>query len=372
MKQQVLEIILNRPNARTVEIADKLDIDPEQVRPFIAAEIAQGVIVEETIVAPNGRPVMSFRYASAAPKATVINELPSDPLPPRVLRALPPTERPLAAAPRPQVPAPEPIRGVALDAPAPLEIDVPVTRKADVPLAAPSIVVQPKQTRVERAIACLRAANGTPVHSADLADAMGLKDTSSPAAYLKYAMSDGRVCMRGKNWTLGPALGGTPEAVPASQAPQAPTAAQWVASAEGEDSPAIERPPVAPVSEGVAAASAWVAAAEDDAPLRIGGAANYPIPPVAEGAPDISRPGLYENGEFRKAPEEIVGVAPVAPAVPVRDSGAQRFIAGVLSDGSLHLRIPGISPLDLPPEHARALYEFMQAHGYAAWPKQPA
>ncbi|MEJ7804319.1 MAG: hypothetical protein WKG03_00135, partial [Telluria sp.] len=189
MKQAILNLIRTSPNVRTVEISDKLDIDLDRVRPLIAGDIASGVIVEEPVIAPNGRTVLSFRFASAAPvAAAVAATLAPEPIPARVARTIKPASRAADQMPeKAQVHAPE--QAVAagdalatqfvMGAPQPAakpgpadaapEIDVPITRKYDVPLLSSAtkladVLPTPPRTkrtgprtgptRVELAIAC--------------------------------------------------------------------------------------------------------------------------------------------------------------------------------------------------------------------------
>lgn len=453
-RQAILDLIALYPNIRSVELADRLDMEPERVRPLIEDDIKSGQIVEEEIRAPNGCMVASFRHYGATPKASAAPAAPTA-VPARVARALPPAQRAqvvgvpvfgtkadplvpeaerkdhasrqpgektrvqlaiehLAAATGPVksrdlavamgigvTGKPRDYLGAALrggrvayddgcwtlgdgSKPSALaeggEIDVPVTRKEDVPLVgsekgriAAAVSRRMDVSRVQRAIDHMRAAN-QPVTTAELRKAMGLVTASHPSNYLATALRDGRVVHKDGFWTVG----------------GAPQVAEEVPAPAVIPEPAIELRSVAPT--------------EQAAP-RIGGTENYPVPPVADGAPDISRPGLYENGQFRAPPEAIItpaapeqaeqppaagandefpcafdpaaverrlrGKQP-APAPEVRDPATERFLAGVLSDGSLHLRIPGRPPVDLPPEDARTLYEFLKTHGYAAWPKQTA
>jgi len=528
MKTEVLSLILSRPNVRTVEIADRLDMDPECVRPLIADEIKRGIIVEEPVVAPNGRTVQSFRYATAAPAAAVVLEAQASPFPARVLRSLPPTERPIVERERPlssrPVPMPPPRAtdplSLALSpahvatepapelaqaaADEPLEIDVPVTRKEGVPLvaSAPAVFTAGRAkapTRVELALACLRAAHPSPVQTVALASAMGLPSGHHPTSYLKMALNKARVLRNGTEWALGPSEAGNvpfagwanpPAAVelpapvvkprdvplspderaiadelpaddvivpepdpagacvagfaddcdcddcktvaalqselalaapveqPAAQVEQAhapevpkfldiPSGPKWtpeaarakVAARKLDELRAVNWGPTGeqrPV--GISAEVVGVLAHDGLSLVKVptGGLPNIKtpyIPQVASGAPDITRNGLYENGEFRKPAEEVLafhpkGVEPVPPemgllwtrggiAVAANDVRAgmllnvpaEKFLAAILSDGSLELRLPGRGVVPLTTEEARELYQFMQRMGYAAWPK---
>ncbi|MEJ7806014.1 MAG: hypothetical protein WKG03_08875, partial [Telluria sp.] len=271
-------------------------------------------------------------------------------------------------------------------------------------------------------------AEGEPVPSEMLARAMGLPAKAHPASCLKDALHDGRVALHAKMWKLGPKAPPAPVETPAAVELPAPVvvvreptqqerhdegvaklmasaktaivnvAADWVANAQPKE-PVIVRELPSPAD----AAAEWVAAAEAEplasvAPARAfesgfaserftGGLPNIKTPYLPK-APelDIARNGLYENGEFRRPAHAIVDAAKITASDNLRirtidhnrvpafqePSNAPQFVAGVMSDGSLELRIPGKAPFDLPAEHARTLYEFMQAHGYAAWPKKQA
>ena len=306
MKQKVIELILNRPNIRTVEIADILDLEPDSVRPWVAAEIGSGTIVEEPVIAPNGKTVLSFRFFSSAPAAAAVAAtLAPEPTPARVARTVPPTSKRPGAAPKP---APEVVKPAI-----PVTIDVPVTRKLDVPIftathALPPAAATRGKSKAATAIEYLLGSG--PVRTASLKRAMGLAASAHPSNYLKHALQTGRVLYDapGGMWS---AVG--PELVKAADAAPQPA---HRCEAQSVDV-------VASVSEVT------------------------PAPAPAQEA------------------QEVAAAVVAVPAK--RDSGADRFIAGVLSDGSLHLRIPGESPLDLPVEHARALWEFMQTHGSVAW-----
>lgn len=306
MKQKVIELILNRPNIRTVEIADIFDVEPDSVRPLVAAEIASGTIVEEPVIAPNGKTVLSFRFFSSAPAAAAVAAtLAPEPTPARVARTMPPTSKRPGAASKP---APEVVKPAIS-----VSIDVPVTRKLDVPIfaaasALPSAAATRGKSKAASAIEYLRGSG--PVRTASLKRAMGLSSSSHPSSYLKHAIQAGRILYDapGGMWSAA-----GPELVKAADAAPQPA---HRCEAQSVD---------------------MVASASKVAPAH---------------APAKDAQGV---------------VAPVVAVPTKRDSGADRFIAGVLSDGSLHLRIPGESPLDLPVEHARALWEFMQTHGSAAW-----
>ena len=281
----------------------------------------------------------------------------------------------------------------------PLEIDVPVSRKGDVPLVLPepAPLPTPKRregpTRVDRGLALLREKHPASVKNPELMEAMGLPVKHSPYSYMQSAIRSGRAVYANRVWSLGANELSELEAEAAQ--PAAATGAEWVAQADPEGQ--VDFAPAAGAGVQLDAAAAWVAAAEDEpaavevpelapapapvagVPSIVGGLPMLTRPPfvpaeVEPGAAvlDFSRPGVYENGIFRRGPEKTVAPevsesAPLSAAAPARDPAAERFLSGILSDGSLHLRIPGMKPFDLEPEHARALWEMMRLHGYAAW-----
>lgn len=398
MKQTILDLIAANPNIRTVEISDRLDIDLEMVRPHIADEIRSGEIVEEPILAPNGRTVLSFRRADAAPKVAVVTS-PVEAraaLPARVVRAMPPAVRKMLAPPQ-AAPAPE----AKAESSTPLEIDVQVTRKEGVPLAAEAVPAQeakPRRegvSRVERGLALLRAQHPAPVLNPALMEAMDLPTRHSPYSYMHSAIKGGRALYENRKWTLGPvelAKLEQPAAVeqpaPAvsvrqEQSDTAPaTGAEWVARAEPDGQVEFTRPAVADKKD--SAAAAWVAEAQDEAAapevqqdnaldvpepasllggLPLIGRQFLPADLAPLGSRDFSSAAVYGMGQLRTVGEK----EPLRTCAPARDAAAERFLAGVMSDGSLHLRIPGREPFDLEPAHARALWELMRVHGYAAW-----
>lgn len=117
---------------------------------------------------------------------------------------------------------------------------------------------------------------------------------------------------------------------------------------------------------------------------------------------DISRPGVYENGEFRRphvtsfaipdfgmraipSNNGFIGHSGKGFLTAANDMRApqslymvddatskpftmpkEKFVAGFMSDGSLELRVPGTGNVVLSADHARELYQFIKTMGYAA------
>jgi hypothetical protein len=387
MKQQILDLIRANPNIRTVEISDKLDIDLERVRPLIADEIRALVIVEEPIIAPNGREVLSFRYRDAQPKAEVQTPAPES-LPARVVRALPPAVRKVvvpAASPEP-APARDvaPAATAAAPVPAqpekPQEIDVPVTRKESVPLQR--VVRADGPSRTELGMQCLRESSG-PVSSAVLSVAMGLPKHHYPISYLRGAIKRNEIARVGSDWVLvrpqekAPAAVDLPEPVvtvrelvptqpsfpradPAELAAFDPATKQCTMNCGPHaDDPrdAAERKLLCgdciPVAEKVPELAPAEAAPTAAAPV-------VAEPEAGIDSLDFSRPGVYENGRLRSSPEK-------AAAAIADKAAADKFVAGLLSDNSLLVTVDGQQRV-IPADHARQLWEFMGKMAYIAWP----
>lgn len=151
MKKQILELIALRPNIRTVEISDQLDIDMERIRPLIDSEIKSGLIVVSPIRAPNGKMVDSFRSTSTVPVVQSKAE---------------------AAPVKPVVEA-----------------------------VKPAVEVAKPATKVDAAIEYLRE-NG-PVPNEFLARFMRLPKGTYPSQYLSTALRDGRLIFENKEWRVG-------------------------------------------------------------------------------------------------------------------------------------------------------------------------
>lgn len=382
LRLKILEIILNKPNLRAVDIADRLDIDAERVRPLIAADIETGSVVEEEITGPNGRPAMSFRFASEQAKAPVAAELQAASVPARVARALPPAQRPVVAS---------------------------------------------NPTRADRAIAFLHERHPEPVSGVELMLAMGLSIHHSPYQTMRSSINRGRVDYTNHMWTLGPvelfklSAGVTtevPEVAPAP-APATMTADEWVVGADPEAAPVdLVKPEVQPDPERDDAA-AWVDKAKDETPtlefevkgasMRFGGfaageglskAGQWPLP-ITGGLPKVGSLAhspffmegsmvVSENGALKSFPLKIQGAdlgqwdklmsestvsdERTMRAMPdaARASNEPKLVSGLLSDGSLHLRIPGKRPFDLSPAQAADLFDFMQVHGFTVWARKQA
>jgi hypothetical protein len=61
--EKILALIATRPKIRTVEIADLVDMEPDQVEPTLRRYIAGGQILMTEVIAPNGRPVAGFEFS---------------------------------------------------------------------------------------------------------------------------------------------------------------------------------------------------------------------------------------------------------------------------------------------------------------------
>lgn len=144
----VIQLIKDRPNIRTVEIADMIDCEPDMIEPALRIHIASGVITVIPVTAPNGRPANGFVYNG--------------------MKATPATVVPPSVA------------------------DIP--KLGDQPLHS-------AMSKVELAIRHLRATGSAT--SMQLREVMGLSKTQSPVSFLGPAVKDGRVRKNGVNYYPG-------------------------------------------------------------------------------------------------------------------------------------------------------------------------
>lgn len=187
-RDHIYTLIAQRPQIRTVEIADIIDCEPELVQPALALEIAAGDIVVHEVTAPNGRPANGFEFSPAfrltaayrgiAERAGIIHPGASEAV------AQPAATAPvLAPAPRKR---PKTSAGV--------QWREPVEDKSSVPVAKP--------TYPDRAIAFIRE-NGGRVNNEVLRVALELGPGTSPSSYVRSGVADGRLAREGRDWVLG-------------------------------------------------------------------------------------------------------------------------------------------------------------------------
>lgn len=65
-REKIIQLITERPNMRDMEIADRLDLDVEQVGRALADDINSGKVLVAQVRAPNGRMVDTYRIHGAA------------------------------------------------------------------------------------------------------------------------------------------------------------------------------------------------------------------------------------------------------------------------------------------------------------------
>lgn len=155
-KQQILELITKQPGIRDVEIADKIDIDLDQVHRDLSDAVSNNEVWVEKIIAPNGLKVNGYSRNPASRG----------------------WKTPQTATPAIQ----------------PRTVSTPVA-----PVVSPAVE---ELTKVDKAIAYLTA-NGS-VTPRDLAIAMGLDvRKQSPSQYLGHCIRSGRIVKDGKFFRLG-------------------------------------------------------------------------------------------------------------------------------------------------------------------------
>ncbi|MRV72547.1 hypothetical protein GJ700_12590 [Duganella sp. FT92W] len=198
-KQMVLDLVRRRPGVRVVEIADELDMDAEQVENQLRSEIDSGAIEVKQVTAPNGRAVNSYRFARSACDVDAV---------PRVAATQKATPiafpavatRPLAAV---QDEDHEPERAPVVAN----KVDASVAKKeSPAPVEGAAGTSAPPQngaTRVDLAMACIRAAGEDGVDNVTLTKAMQLAPGRAPSSYLTAYVRSGAVTYEGRIWKMG-------------------------------------------------------------------------------------------------------------------------------------------------------------------------
>lgn len=171
----ILVLIARNPSIRTVEIADRVDCDTDQVQPMLQPHIDAGQILVIPVTAPNGRQANGFMFTEEARKGEEFRSLFEEG-----------ARAPAVAAPVASAPAP----------------------------AAPST---PGISKIEVAIRYIRA-NGS-ASPQQLRELLKLEARQSPMAYLGGALKDGRLKLAGGQYLLGD---GVPTAAPARKPARAP------------------------------------------------------------------------------------------------------------------------------------------------------
>lgn len=191
---KILERIAQHPNIRTVEIADQVDCDSDQVEPALKEYIARGDVVVHPVTAPNGRPANAFEFTERFKQTGNFKAL--------------------------------------FDLEEKLD-EQRVDADSLVQTTATSYMTKP-----ERAIAYIQGKPNGRATTVELRTVLELKSHEHPASFLVSALKDNRLDRDGQTWILGSALatGPLPEAPPpptrevAKQRANSETAADAVAA----------------------------------------------------------------------------------------------------------------------------------------------
>jgi len=192
--KSMLTLIARNPAIRTVEIADHIDCDVDQVQPLLQPMIDAGEILLIPVTAPNGRPANGFMFTEKGRKGELFRELSE--------------ERRVAQA-------------------------------ASMPAHAPAIPAAPDQleqpvSKIETAIRFIRAQGSAA--ASEIRDLLKLEKGQSPMAYLGNALRDGRLKVSNGIYTLGD---GQPEKAAAPKPARQPKAAKPVPDSATE--PVVKR-----------------------------------------------------------------------------------------------------------------------------------
>lgn len=203
---RIYTLLVQRPQIRTVEIADIIDCDPEQVEPRLAADISAGRVVVHRVTAPNGRSANGFEFSPEFMKSKEY--------------------RLLAGLDAPVVPV-RPIATAAVSATVP-----PVAAAAEASFTNPGAVANPAAPKIrarradplmsyaDRAIALIRAAGGR-ANNEELRKNLGLGPGAAPSSYLRAAVLSERLARDGRDWVLGVRADAPARYSPGKTAPRA-------------------------------------------------------------------------------------------------------------------------------------------------------
>jgi hypothetical protein len=162
-KQAILALIARQPKIRTVEIADHVDCEPDQVEQLLRDEISRGDITKHSIKAPSGKEILEFEFS---PKFRQTSEY----------------SKMLASMPA-----------------------IPVTASAGAAPTDRDITPAEAGTYMQRAIAFL-VGQGKPATSAEMRKCLGLGPHQFPSTFLHIGTKNGQLkCSEGL-WSLGPAF----------------------------------------------------------------------------------------------------------------------------------------------------------------------
>lgn len=166
-KKMVMDLIRRQPGVRSVEIADELDMDVEQVHRLLVDEIGAGTIVVKQLTAPGGKALNSYHFSPQAQSAT----------------------------------APVALAALAIGTASATPVTVSASAEKQAPETAWERRASPKM-RTELAIDYLRTCGAAGARSQELAAAMGLRADQSPSNFLRTARERGQVIAADGRWRI--------------------------------------------------------------------------------------------------------------------------------------------------------------------------
>jgi hypothetical protein len=183
MDQRIIALIAGLPMLRASQIADRLDLEVDQVDTLLRRQLVAGNVVEHEVTAPNGRPAMAYELSEQFKASDALRTMMAGSEAPALLEA---------SALEP-VPAPEP---------------------------KPHDAAGKRLSKVDRAIAFLTK-NGS-ANAAQLREVMGLQPKAAPSSWLTVALKSGQIVNEGGVYTLRQAEAPSPAAEPRESAPRGP------------------------------------------------------------------------------------------------------------------------------------------------------
>ena len=202
--EKMFVLIAARPMIRTVEIADIIDCDIDQVQPALQPHVDCGDLALTEVTAPNGRPANAFtitrQFMGSSRYENLLPDIRAQRLADEAVRPAPaPTAKPVAAprSPEQSMIAPGVQRTAAAKfVPTPVEAMPVFSQTTKMPSAAPFL------SKLDRALAYLT--EHQQATSAELRPVMGLGPAEYPSSHFGTAIIAGLIQRVGRVYKLGP------------------------------------------------------------------------------------------------------------------------------------------------------------------------
>lgn len=332
-EKKVMRLIARTPMIRTVQIADALDSDINEVEDFLLPLVNRGHIVAVPVMAPNNRKATGYHLSDAA-RSAILQEAPGisiDGVPTSIERAI------ALIGERGTVTAAELHAHLGLAGNdlvsselAPALADgrlfkngkfwsllgnesAPPSALPPAPVVAATTSVRP--TKIELVIRLIQGQANKSATNDQVREVLGLKHFEAPSSYLAGGIKTGKLARDGKDWIIG---SGQPERqrvlqelselatdfkhglTPVFSALEVPTAQQPQAAAVPTEDPVPAEDDRAPIE--IRSKEAIAPTAEASA-VPLSSAA--PAPADAAPAPTVSIPARFRVGDWSDGTVEL-------------------------------------------------------------------